>query len=53
MALTLQDAGVSRFAVATVDEAVALREAGIGGVILCLTYFDAGDVDAGPEGQDG
>lgn len=46
MALTLRDAGVMHFAVATVDEGVALREAGVGGVILCLTYFDGGDVDA-------
>ncbi len=46
MALALRDAGVTDFAVATVDEGVALREAGIRGVILCLTYFDGGDVDA-------
>jgi alanine racemase len=46
MALRLRDAGVAHFAVATVDEGVALREAGIGGGILCLTYFDGGDVDA-------
>ena len=42
----LQDGGVTRFAVATVDEAVALREAGIDGDILCLTYFDHGDAAA-------
>ncbi|GMQ76498.1 MAG: alanine racemase [Gammaproteobacteria bacterium] len=42
----LQDAGVTRFAVATVDEAIALREAGIGGDILCLTYFDRSDAAA-------
>ena len=38
--------GVDHFAVASVEEAVELREAGIGGTILVLTYFDAGDVDA-------
>ncbi|GMQ76397.1 MAG: alanine racemase [Gammaproteobacteria bacterium] len=42
----LQDGGVTRFAVATVDEAIALREAGIAGDILCLTYFDRGDAAA-------
>ena len=42
----LQAEGVSRFAVATVDEAAALREAGIDGEILCLTYFDHGDAEA-------
>ena len=46
MARVLQDGGVTRFAVATVDEAVALREAGIGGDILCLTYFDRSDAEA-------
>ena len=46
MAGALQDDGVTRFAVATVDEAVALREAGIHGDILCLTYFDPGDAEA-------
>jgi alanine racemase len=46
MARTLQDEGVRHFAVAYVDEAVALREAGIHGDILCLTYFDAGDAEA-------
>ena len=43
MARVLQDENVTRFAVATVEEAVALREAGIGGDILCLTYFDRSD----------
>ncbi len=46
MARVLQDGGVTRFAVATVDEAVALREAGIDGDILCLTYFDPSDAEA-------
>jgi alanine racemase len=46
MARVLQDGGVTRFAVATVDEAVALREAGIHGDILCLTYFDLSDAEA-------
>ncbi len=46
MASALQDGGVTRFAVATVDEAVALCEAGIHGEILCLTYFDPGDAQA-------
>ncbi len=46
MARVLQDGGVTGFAVATVDEAVALREAGIGGDILCLTYFDRSDAEA-------
>ncbi|GMQ77285.1 MAG: alanine racemase [Gammaproteobacteria bacterium] len=46
MAGVLQDAGVARFAVATIDEAVALREAGIAGDILCLTYFDRSDAAA-------
>jgi len=46
VARVLQEGGVDRFAVATVDEGVALREAGIRGDIVCLTYFDAGDVDA-------
>jgi alanine racemase len=32
--------------VATVAEAVALREAGITGGILCLTYFDPSDAEA-------
>ena len=46
MAGVLQSGGVTRFAVATVDEAIALREAGIDGEILCLTYFDRGDTEA-------
>lgn len=46
MARLLQDEGVRRFAVATVAEGVALREADIHGDILCLTYFDAGDAEA-------
>ncbi len=46
MARVLQEGGVTHFAVATVDEAVALREAGIHGDILCLTYFDPSDAEA-------
>ena len=46
MARVLEDGGVTRFAVATVEEAVALREAGIEGDILCLTYFDRNDTEA-------
>ena len=38
--------GVEHFAVASVPEAVELREAGIAGTILVLTYFDAAEVDA-------
>ena len=44
MARVLQDEGVTRFAVATVAEGAALREAGVAGDILCLTYFDHSDV---------
>ncbi len=46
MARALQDEGVTQFAVATVDEGVALRAAGISGDILCLTYFDRSDAEA-------
>ena len=46
MAGVLQDNGVTRFAVATVDEGIALREVGISGDILCLTYFDRSDAEA-------
>jgi alanine racemase len=46
MARALQEGGVERFAVATVDEGVALRDAGVHGEIVCLTYFDASDTDA-------
>ena len=46
MARVLQDGGVTRFAVATVDEGVALREAGIDADIVCLCYFDRGDTEA-------
>lgn len=45
IARMLEDDGVTRFAVATVDEGAALRESGISGEILCLTYFDAGDAE--------
>lgn len=37
--------GVDHFAVASVAEAVELREAGIRGTLLVLTYFDAAEVD--------
>lgn len=37
--------GIDAFAVASVAEAVELREAGIRGTILVLTYFDADEVD--------
>lgn len=46
LAGVLQDEGVTRFAVATVAEAAALRESGVDGDILCLTYFDRGDAEA-------
>ena len=46
IASVLEENGVTRFAVATVDEAIALREVGIDGEILCLTYFDGSDVHA-------
>lgn len=46
LAGVLQDEGVTRFAVATVAEAGALRESGVDGDILCLTYFDRGDAEA-------
>jgi alanine racemase len=38
--------GVDAFAVASVAEGVELREAGIRGTILVLTYFDADEIDA-------
>lgn len=43
VARVLAENGVARFAVATVEEAIALRDAGIEGEILCLTYFDESD----------
>jgi alanine racemase len=46
VATAVAAAGVDRVAVATVSEAVELREAGIAGPILVLTYFDAVEVDA-------
>ncbi len=46
MARVLQDNGVTRFAVATVGEAVALRESAISGDIVCLSYFDGTDTEA-------
>jgi alanine racemase len=46
MAGVLQDNGVTRFAVATVSEAVALRASGITGDVVCLTYFERDDGEA-------
>lgn len=46
LARTLEQAGVGRFAVATVDEGAELREAGVRASIVCLTYFDAADGNA-------
>jgi alanine racemase len=45
MARLLADNGIEHYAVATVDEGVSLREAGIVGEILCLTCFDDADMD--------
>jgi len=41
----LARAGIDAFAVATIAEGVELRQSGIGGLILCLTYFTPADVD--------
>lgn len=46
MAQTLAADDVDAFAVATVSEGVELREAGIGGDTLCLTYFAPAEVEA-------
>src|ERR687891_365917 len=46
IATALATEGVDAFAVANVPEAVELREAGIRGTILVLTYFGADEVDA-------
>jgi alanine racemase len=46
VARVLSAAGVDAFAVATVAEGVELRQAGIGGLVLCLTYFTPRDVEA-------
>lgn len=46
MASALTAAGVDAFAVASVPEALELREADVGGTILVLTYFDRDEVDA-------
>jgi len=46
MARALASAGVATFGVATVAEGVELRQAGIAGTILCLTYFTRDEVDA-------
>jgi alanine racemase len=46
IATALAGEGVDAFAVASVPEAVELRQAGIAGTILVLTYFDRDEVDA-------
>jgi alanine racemase len=46
MAQTLAANGVDAFGVASVAEGVELRTHGIGGMILCLTYFTKDEVDA-------
>ncbi len=46
VARVLSAAGVDAFGVATVAEGVEMRQAGIGGLVLCLTYFTPGDADA-------
>ena len=45
MARVLAEAGVTIFGVASVAEGVELRQAGISGTILCLTYFTRDEVD--------
>ena len=45
MARVLAEAGVTLFGVASVAEGVELRQAGISGTILCLTYFTRDEVD--------
>jgi alanine racemase len=45
MARVLAEAGVTLFGVASVAEGVQLRQAGIAGTILCLTYFTRDEVD--------
>src|SRR6266545_1895034 len=46
VATALASEGVDAFAVASVPEAVELRQAGIAATILVLTYFDRHEVDA-------
>src|SRR5919108_4688122 len=46
IARELAGAGVEAFAVANVREAVELRQAGIRGTIVVLTYFGRDDVEA-------
>jgi alanine racemase len=46
IATALAADGVDAFAVATVPEGVELRQAGIAGTVLVLTYFDRDEVDA-------
>ena len=46
MARVLSANGVDAFAVANVAEAVELRTAGIAGMVLVLTYFTRGEVEA-------
>lgn len=45
IARVLAAAGVDAFAVANVPEAVELREGGIAGTILCLTYFTPDEIE--------
>ena len=45
MARVLAAAGVTTFGVATVTEGVELRQTGITGTILCLTYFTRDEID--------
>jgi alanine racemase len=45
MARVLAETGVTIFGVASVTEGVQLRQAGISGTILCLTYFTRDEVD--------
>jgi alanine racemase len=46
IARVLASEGVEAFAVANVAEAVELREHGIAGTMLCLTYFSSDEIDA-------
>ena len=46
IARVLASEGVEAFAVANVAEAVELREHGLAGTILCLTFFSPDEVDA-------
>src|SRR5512143_1620231 len=46
MAQALAQAGVDAFGVGSVAEGVELRDSGIVGTILCLTFFTLHDVEA-------